>query len=186
MRHSQHSAPQVNAGSMADIAFLLLIFFLVTTTISADKGINRKLPADCPSGMDCSTIIIDRNILRIQLNNSQQIMVDEEVIEVAELKDIVKKFVDNNGDKTCSYCEGDGLALFSENPNKAVISLQSGDQTHYELFIAVQDELTKAYYELRENYSKTVLEKDAKNLSEVDMMKVKAAYPFIVSEAETK
>ena len=124
MRHSQHSEPQVNAGSMSDIAFLLLIFFLVTTTISADKGINRKLPANCPPGMDCSTIIKDRNILRIQMNNQQQIMVDNEVIELNELKDIVKQFVDNNGDNTCNYCEGDGLALFSEHPNKAVISLQ--------------------------------------------------------------
>jgi biopolymer transport protein ExbD len=186
MRHSQHTAPQVNAGSMADIAFLLLIFFLVTTTISADKGINRKLPANCPPGMECNTDIKKRNILRIQMNNQQQIMVDNEVIEIDELKDIVKQFVDNNGDNTCSYCEGDGLALFSEHPKKVVISLQSGDQTHYELFITIQDELTKAYYELRENYSKTVLGKEAKNLSEADMMKVKAAYPFIVSEAETK
>lgn len=186
MRHSQHSAPQVNAGSMADIAFLLLIFFLVTTTISADKGINRKLPANCPPGTDCTTDIKNRNILKIQLNNKQEIMVDDEVIEVEELKDIVKKFVDNNGDNTCSYCNGEGLQLFSENPSKAVISLQSGDQTRYELFIAVQDELTKAYYELREHYSKTVLGKEAKNLSEADVTKVKAAYPFVVSEAETK
>lgn len=186
MRHSQHSAPQVNAGSMADIAFLLLIFFLVTTTISADRGINRKLPANCPPGTDCTIFYENRNLLKIQLNNNQQIMVDEEVITIEELKDIVKQFVDNNGDNTCSYCEGDGLALFSEHPTKAVILLQSGDQTHYELFIAVQDELTKAYYELREHYSKTVLGKEAKNLSDADMIQVKAAYPFVVSEAETK
>lgn len=186
MRHSQHTAPQVNAGSMADIAFLLLIFFLVTTTISADKGINRKLPTNCPPGLDCSIIIADRNILKIQMNNQQQLMVDNELIEIDELKNIVKKFVDNNGDKSCSYCSGKGLELFSENPNKAVISLQSGDQTRYELFIAVQDELTKAYYELRENYSQTVLGKDVKSLNDADMMKVKGAYPFIVSEADTK
>ena len=186
MRHSQHSAPQVNAGSMADIAFLLLIFFLVTTTISADKGINRKLPANCPPGTDCSVIIEKRNILNIKLNSNQKIMVNEKVIAIEELKDIVKQFVDNNGDNTCSYCNGKGLELLSEHPTKAVISLQSGDQTHYELFIAVQDELTKAYYELREHYSKTVLGKDAKNLSKANMVKVKAAYPFIVSEAETK
>ena len=62
MRHN--TSPQVNAGSMADIAFLLLIFFLVTTTISADKGINRKLPAECPPGQTCDTDINERNIFR--------------------------------------------------------------------------------------------------------------------------
>src|SRR5690606_9001689 len=134
MRHSQHSAPQVNAGSMADIAFLLLIFFLVTTTIFADKGINRKLPANCPPGRDCSALIADQNIIKIHINDNQEIMIDEEVIVIEETQDILKKFVDNNGDSTCSYCNGAGLELFSEHTSNAVISLQSGDQTHYELF----------------------------------------------------
>ena len=75
MRHSK-LVPEVNAGSMADIAFLLLIFFLVTATISSDEGINRMLPEECPPGMDCSSIKPERNILRIDINNNDDIMVE--------------------------------------------------------------------------------------------------------------
>jgi len=185
MRTSR-SAPKVNAGSMADIAFLLLIFFLVTTTIANDTGINRKLPRDCPPGQDCSIDIHERNILRISLNNQNNIMVDEELISLDQLKELTKAFLDNNGDKSCDYCSGYGVPSASDNPTKAIISLQSANQTSYELFIAVQDELTKAYAELREVYVINVLGKSPRVLSISDLNRVKAAYPFLLSEAETK
>jgi len=184
MRTSK-SAPKVNAGSMADIAFLLLIFFLVTTTIANDKGINRKLPRNCPIGQDCRIDIHERNILRISLNNQNEVMVDEQLIAISELKDLAKDFLDNNGDSTCDYCSGDGLASSSDNPKKAVISFQSGSQTSYEIFIKAQNELTKAYAELREVYVKEVLGKSPKKLAISDLNNVKAAYPFLLSEAET-
>lgn len=185
MRTSR-SAPKVNAGSMADIAFLLLIFFLVTTTIANDTGINRKLPRSCPPGQDCRIDIHERNILRISLNNQNQIMVDEALIAIEELKDLAKAFLDNNGDKSCDYCSGLNLASSSDNPTKAVISLQSANQTAYELFIKVQDELTKAYAELREGYVIGVMGKSPKTLSISELNSVKKAYPFLLSEAETK
>ncbi len=178
--------PEVNAGSMADIAFLLLIFFLVTATIPKDKGINRMLPKTCPPGEICDTPINDRNILRILVNNNDEIMVDDALVTVSDLKDIAKTFLDNNGDKSCNYCNGMGSEGLSDNPNKAVISLQTGKQTSYKQFIAVQDELTKAYYELREAYSLHVLKKTTDDLSKSDLKKVKDAYPFILSEAITK
>ncbi len=186
MKNPRHSAPQVNAGSMADIAFLLLIFFLVTTTISADKGISRKLPENCPPGLDCNTTINERNILRISINNQDELMVENELISIKDLKQIAKDFLDNNGDKSCNYCHGPQDSSSSDNPLDAVISLLYDNLTTYEMFVAVQDILTKAYYELREDYALKVLRKSARELTESDLKALKKAYPFVLSEATTK
>ncbi|WP_418513124.1 ExbD/TolR family protein [Corallibacter sp.] len=186
MRHSNTTSPKVNAGSMADIAFLLLIFFLVTTTITTDAGISRKLPKDCPPGIDCTNTIHERNILRVILNNEQGILVDEKQILITELKDYAKAFIDNNGDASCLYCKGNKDLKSSDNPQKAVISLQTSRETNYELFINVQDELTKAYYELRTSYAKSKFNKSIDLLTNDEMNEIKKAYPFIISEANTK
>jgi len=184
MRHSK-LVPEVNAGSMADIAFLLLIFFLVTATISSDEGINRLLPKDCPTN-DCGGIIAEKNILRVMINDQDEILIDDEPVTLNDIKEIAKSFIDNNGDGSCNYCHGKQEASASVNPKKAVISLQNGKQTSYKTFIAVQNELSKAYYELRQTYSLKVIGKPSNDLSELEMKQVKAAYPFILSEAETK
>jgi biopolymer transport protein ExbD len=184
MRHSKES-PEVNAGSMADIAFLLLIFFLVTATISSDAGINRVLPADCPTG-DCESIKHERNILRIVINNNDGIMVENELTSLEELKETAKAFIDNNADGSCLYCNGNKILDASDNPKDAVISLQNGKKTTYKQFVAVQNELSKAYFELRSNYASNVLKKSVDKLSKKDLKQVKEAYPFILSEAETK
>ncbi len=186
MKNSRHSAPQVNAGSMADIAFLLLIFFLVTTTISADKGINRRLPENCPPGTECSTDIKERNIFRIAINANDELMVEDDIISMHDLKSLAKAFLDNNGNATCDYCNGNSDAKFSDHPSEAVISLQNDQQTSYSMYIAVQDILTQAYYELREDYAKNVLGKTPSELTQEDLKLLKKAYPFILSEAETK
>ncbi|TGV00274.1 ExbD/TolR family protein [Flavivirga rizhaonensis] len=185
MRHSK-LIPEVNAGSMADIAFLLLIFFLVTATISSDEGINRLLPKECPPGTVCDSKISERNILRIIINNKDDIMIENKLVAISELKEITKTFLDNNGDGTCNYCNGTRVSNASDNPEKAVISLQNGRHTSYKQFIAVQNELSKAYYELRNTYSINVLKKPSDKLSKEELKQVKAAYPFILSEAETK
>lgn len=185
MRNSK-SAPKVNAGSMADIAFLLLIFFLVTTTISSDTGINRKLPRLCPPNQDCNVDIHERNIMRIKLNGNQEIMVEEEIIAIEDLKQKAITFINNNGDKSCDYCTGSGQKSLSDNPQKAVISLQSHPLTSYKLFISVQDELTKAYHDLRANYAQQYLNKNMDDLSSNDLKLLREVYPFIISEALTK
>lgn len=178
--------PEVNAGSMADIAFLLLIFFLITAAIPKDKGITRKLPAECPPGVICEGDIFERNLLRISINSNDEIMVEDNVIQLNELKDITKQFIDNNRDESCNYCEGMKEEESSDNPQKAVISLQNDRHTSYNQFIKVQDELTKAYFELRKVYAKKVFNKLPEDLSKEELQKVKDAYPFILSEAETK
>ncbi|WP_298535418.1 biopolymer transporter ExbD [uncultured Algibacter sp.] len=185
MRHSK-LIPEVNAGSMADIAFLLLIFFLVTATISSDEGLNRLLPRPCPTGTDCSTDVNERNILRVVINGNDEIMIENEIVSIEDLKERTKTFLDNNGDGSCGYCNGDKNNISSDNPKEAIVSLQNSKQTTYKTFIAVQNELTKAYYELRQAYSLNKIGKVVDKLTETEMKQVKNAYPFILSEAETK
>ncbi|WP_299116796.1 biopolymer transporter ExbD [uncultured Winogradskyella sp.] len=185
MRNSRRNAPSVNAGSMADIAFLLLIFFLVTTTISADKGILRKLPPKCLTP-DCDIIINDKNIFKIYINMNNEIMAEDEIIELEELKDLVIAFIDNNGEKVCDYCNGEQLPNSSDKPSEAIISLKHDALTNYGMYIAVQDEISDAYYDLRAAYAKKTYDKIPDELSKEELKAVKEAYPFILSEVNVK
>ncbi|MEH6535985.1 MAG: biopolymer transporter ExbD [Psychroserpens sp.] len=187
MNTPRRQRPEVNAGSMADIAFLLLIFFLVTAVIPNDKGINRKLPPPCPPNTDCNNNFVkQRNILEVKVNSKDELLVENEIVSIDELKDIAKAFLNNNGDGTCDYCKGLKDDKSSDNPIKAVISLTNDKMTSYNFYIQVQDELTKAYYELRDEYSETILKKPSDKLTKEDILKVREAYPFILSEAEIK
>ena len=144
---AKRSAPEVNAGSMADIAFLLLIFFLVTTTIEKDSGLNRKLP---PIEEDIEPPIIkQRNIFTVLLNGKDQLLVEEELMEIKDLRAAAIEFLDNNGDGTCTYCQGPKNASSSDNPDKAIISLKNDRETSYATYISVQNELVAAYNVIR-------------------------------------
>ena len=102
---AKRSVPVVNAGSMADIAFLLLIFFLVTTTIETDSGLNRKLPPieeviDPP-------IIKERNIFTVVVNKNNQLLVEEELKDISDVRTLAIEFLDNGGgagEDSCDYC----------------------------------------------------------------------------------
>ena len=181
MKSFRRLSASVNAGSMADIAFLLLIFFLVTTTISTDKGILRQLPRVCDTA-DCTADIHERNLLRISMNEKQEIMIEEEFVQLSDIKNIVETFIDNNGINNCDYCDGLGNLESSDHPTKAVISLSHKATTKYNLFVAVQDEITKAYYGLRKRYSKHMFKKEPNQLTKEELKMVQEAYPFIVSE----
>lgn len=144
---AKRAAPEVNAGSMADIAFLLLIFFLVTTTIEKDSGINRKLPP-----MEDNTeppIIKQKNIFTVLVNKQDQLLVEDEPMEIKDLRKAAREFLDNNGDKSCKFCQGAQDPKSSDNPDKAIISLKNDRETSYAAYIAVQNELVAAYNELR-------------------------------------
>ncbi|TGV02369.1 ExbD/TolR family protein [Flavivirga rizhaonensis] len=145
---AKRAAPEVNAGSMADIAFLLLIFFLVTTTIETDSGINRKLPPMEESEED--VVIKQRNIFTVLLNGKDQLLVEDELMELKDLRAAAIEFLDNNGDGSCDYCKGKKDKSSSDNPDKAIISLKNERETTYKTYIAVQNELVAAYNELRD------------------------------------
>lgn len=172
----------VNAGSMADIAFLLLIFFLVSTTIETDMGINQKLPPECKG--ECSRDLTENNILRISLGNNNELMVKEKLVSMSELKGIVKQFIDNNKAGNCNYCNGAGSPNESDNPQKAVISLRTDREASYKSFITVQNILMESYNELRNDYAIKKYDKDLNELTGAELESVKKAYPQIVSEAE--
>ena len=144
---AKRSAPEVNAGSMADIAFLLLIFFLVTTTIPKDSGINRKLPPMEENDED--VIIKQKNIFTVLLNGKDQLLVEDELMELKDLRAAAIEFLDNGGDGSCDYCNGAKDPASSDNPDKAIISLKNERETSYSAYISVQNELVAAYNELR-------------------------------------
>ena len=146
----RRSSPEVNAGSMADIAFLLLIFFLVTTTIETDSGISRKLP---PIEEDQEDVIIkQRNIFTVLLNGKDQILVEDELMVLEDVRAAAIEFLDNGGgkgDDGCDYCKGDRDPSSSDNPDKAIISLKNERETSYAAYISIQNELVAAYTHLR-------------------------------------
>ncbi|MDC3132651.1 biopolymer transporter ExbD [Flavobacteriaceae bacterium] len=147
---AKRSAPEVNAGSMADIAFLLLIFFLVTTTIETDSGINRKLP---PIEEEQEDIVIkEKNIFTVVVNKNNQLLVEEELSDIQNVRQLAIEFLDNGGgvgEEACDYCQGERDPSSSDNPDKAIISLKNDRETSYKVYIAVQNELVAAYNDLR-------------------------------------
>jgi len=146
---------EVNAGSMADIAFLLLIFFLVTTSIENEAGINRLIPPDI---IDTHVDIKERNLFEISINNADYIMAKDEIIDSKNLREKVIAFIDNGGvssekEAYCTYCKGNRLAELSENPDKAIISIKAQRNSSYPVYVTVQNEVIGAYNFLRNRES---------------------------------
>jgi biopolymer transport protein ExbD len=164
--------PEVNAGSMADIAFLLLIFFLVTTTIETDAGLDRMLPPIEPP--DSDVVIKQKNIFMVNVNKYGQILADEQPVELSDLRTAVIAFLDNGGlskseatqdNPFCDYCQGLRDANSSDNPDKAIVSLKSDRETKYGVYIAVQNEIVGAYNDLRNREAQRLYRR---NFTEMD------------------
>ena len=130
---------EIPSAAMADIAFLLLIFFLVTTTINADKGIYMQLPPKLDVENEPPEIN-QRNLLNVLVAADGQVLVDSEVIQISQIRDVVKRHITNNGRE----------AQFSVSPDKAVVSFKTKRGLSYDNYIAVLDELKSAYNELRD------------------------------------
>ncbi len=199
---AKRAAPEVNAGSMADIAFLLLIFFLVTTTMEKDSGLNRKLPPIDDSEED--VIIKQKNIFTVLLNNKDQMQVEDELMNVKDLRAAAVEFLDNGGGtnadgERCDYCKGARSSSSSDHPDKAIISLKNERQTSYGFYISVQNELVAAYNVLRnrrseEQYDMSFAEMQ-KNVKDVNWLgnkeklkeqiaQIKLEYPQKLSEVQ--
>jgi biopolymer transport protein ExbD len=168
---AKRAAPEVNAGSMADIAFLLLIFFLVTTTIEKDKGLLRSLPPIDDSEVE-PPIIKQKNLFTVNINRRNQLLVEEELMELKDLRQAAIDFLDNGGGENaegqkCDYCQGNRDAASSDHPDKAIISMKHDRETTYEQYMDVQNELVAAYNFLREREAKRLYKKfypDAENV----------------------
>ena len=167
---------EIPTASMADIAFLLLIFFLVTTTIDADKGIYMQLPPKLEETEPPE--IRQRNLLNILVNSDGTVLMDNEVTNVGQIRATVKRHVTNNG------VDPD----LSENPDKAVTSFKTKRGLPYETYIEVLDEIKSAYNEIYDSESQSIAGVDygvyKSRLGEDDVDMVKEKYPVKISLAE--
>lgn len=197
-------APEVNAGSMADIAFLLLIFFLVTTTIETDAGLDRMLPPFEPP--DTDVVIKQKNIFVVNINKYGQLLVEEQLMDIRDLRAAAIAFLDNGGSPTgtpdyCNYCKGKRDEKSSDSPQKAIISLKNDRETTYSTYITVQNELVAAYNDLRNREAKRLYGRDFTEMESEylnpetpssvrdelkdKVQKIQELFPQKLSEAET-
>ena len=192
MARKKRTMPGVNATSTADIAFMLLIFFLTTTSMNTDKGLARRLPPPPDPAMkkQDDLKVKERNLLQVRINKDNQLMVGSEYLEVSQLKAKAKEFIANPNDdvnlpekhvKNIPLLGGD--VMVTENH---VISVTNDVGTTYQAYIDVQNELVAAYNELRNEAAKANF---GKNYAECDEDQKKAIRDFIpqkISEAEPK
>lgn len=197
---SRKETPKINAGSMADIAFLLLIFFLVTTTMNVDAGISRKIlpKEEIPSNI----LVKEKNILEVNINKNNELFVDGKIIKLTELKQIAINFIDNGGGldinkNACDWCESFKIKTSSDHPAKAIISIKTDRKTNYKTYIATLDILNAAYSNLRNklsvklfnrNYSSLLEDYKKSNSSDKNIQEkiklIREKYPLLLSDAE--
>ncbi len=180
----KRQSQEINAGSMADIAFLLLIFFLVTTTMDVDTGITRKLPP--PVEDDTQMDIKERNIFEVLVNSADMLLVERREGNLATLKDETKEFFTNpTDDPELPEKKLENIDLLGEVwVSRGVVSLKNDRGTSYDMYIRVQNELTRAFQELRDELSVDKFGTRFDNLSDDKKEAVQAAIPIAISEAE--
>ena len=179
--------PEINATSTADIAFLLLVFFLATTTMNVDSGMFRRLPPFQPDNTEAPKIA-KRNILQILVNRNNQLAVNGELADVSTLKDRTVEFILNpsNSEDLPEKTVKDIPFFGNVEVSKGIVSLQSDKGTSYEMYIAVQDQLAAAYTEVRDMRSQAKWGKNFINLNAEQQDAIKDLVPMSISEAEPK
>lgn len=173
MKSSNRSkSTEVNASSMADIAFLLLIFFLVTTTIFNDQGILTKLPPYEDEPILQS--INEENVLTVRLNGKNELLVEGEPLQIPQLRKATKNFIMNP----------EGREDLPDKPTKAIVSLHHDRSTKFAYYLSVYNELKGAYSELWDEMAQKHYQKGFEELGKPEQKKIRAAIPLVISEAE--
>lgn len=191
MAKKKREVQEINASSMADISFLLLIFFLVTTSMATDKGLSRKLPAPVPEDQKTEeeVEINKRNIMMVLINSSDLLMVNGDVMPINKLKEKAKEFIanpSNSGSLPAKVAEEIPFMGTMMITKDHVISLQNDRGTSYQAYINVQNELVAAYNELREELSRQKFDSAYSELDEDRQKAIQQVYPQRISEAEPK
>lgn len=203
MARKKREIQEINAGSMADIAFLLLIFFLVTTTMDIDTGLMRVLPPPILEDVPPPPPVKMRNVFVVLANANDMLLVQNEYMDVEDLKDAAKEFIIGKPNDPANEqfpefkVATDPLIVkyFGANQlvSKQIVSLQNDRGTSYKLYIAIQDQLAAAYTEVRNEvamskFGKTYDElKDSPKESDSEKAKaIRALIPQRISEAEPK
>ena len=190
MAKRNRKVPGINASSTADIAFMLLIFFLITTSMDTDRGLVRRLPPP-PENKDQKDDIIvkERNVLQIRLNKDDQLMVGGEWSDIKQLREKAKEFIANpKDDPNLPEKHPKTLPFFGDVmvTEKHVISVQNDVGTSYDAYLQVQNELVAAYNELRNELAKAQFGKEFSECSEEQKDAIMDYYPQKISEAEPK
>ena len=197
MATDKRKIQEINAGSMADIAFLLLIFFLVATTMNTDTGLVRMLPPIPPEDQQQEDIKVkERNLFLVLISGSGNIMAGvpgkQEVIDLLQLKDKAKEFVLNPMDdpnlpeKENKEFELPGGGTWVYPVSQGVVSLQTTRDTNYQSYIMVQNELTRAFNEVRDEVAMRKFGEKFANLAEEQRNVISKAIPLKISEAEPR
>ncbi|WP_304708443.1 biopolymer transporter ExbD [uncultured Rikenella sp.] len=185
---AKRKVPEINSGSMADIAFLLLIFWLMTTSMNVDSGISRKLPPlveqDNDPGMDAH----ERNVLQVFVSGNNQLLVAGQRMDISGLSEKAKTFITNpTNDPTMPEKEMTEIPLLGSYPvSKGLISLQNDRGTSYEMYLKVQNELTKAYNEAKNDLAQKSFGRPYSDLSSEQQKAINKAIPVKISEAEPR
>lgn len=181
--------PEIPLASMADIAFLLLIFFLVTTTMDVDSGILTKLPPPIDPEVPPPPPIKERNVFIVLVNRNDQLLVEGEIGDIKTLRNKTKQFISNpsNDPNLSEKKPPENIDMLGEFAiSKGVVSLQNDRGTSYDMYIQVQNELSAAYNELRDELAMQKFGKKSNDLSAQQRTSVIKAIPKMVSEAEPK
>lgn len=190
MAKGKRKVPGINAGSTADISFILFIFFLITTSMDTDRGLARRLPPPPENTENQEDVIVrERNVLQVRINKDDQLMVGGEWFDIKQLKERAKEFISNpNNDENLPEKHAKQLPFFGNVmiTDKHVISVQNDVGTSYDMYIQVQNELVAAYNELRNELALSQFGKSLADCSEDEKKAITDYYPQKISEAEPK
>ncbi|MFI3259085.1 MAG: biopolymer transporter ExbD [Rikenellaceae bacterium] len=193
MASDKRKVTEINAGSMADIAFLLLIFFLVATTMNVDTGLVRMLPPMPQDEQQQDDIKVkERNLFLVFISGSGNIMAGGEQLTIYQLKDKTKDFIlnpyndENLPEKNIKTFDLPDGTTWDYPVSLGVVSLQNTRETNYDIYIMVQNELTRAFNEVRNEVSMARFGKMFADLLEDQRKVVTKAIPVQISEAEPR
>lgn len=190
MAKGKRSVPEINSSSTADIAFLLLIFFLITTSMDTDRGLARRLPPPPEKEQKIEDVKLkERNVLQVFLNMNDQLMCGNDYISVDQLRAKTKDFIANPyNDDTKPEKYAKDIPFFGNMmiTEKHVVSLRCDRGSSYKAYIAVQNELVAAYNELRDELAQEKWQKKYADLNEDQQKAIRDIYPQKISEAEPK
>ncbi|MFV0590694.1 MAG: biopolymer transporter ExbD [Draconibacterium sp.] len=180
--------PEIPSASLADIAFMLLIFFLVTTTMDVDSGLRRRLPQWVDQEQEDDTDINERNIFVVLVNKNNDLLVEGDYERIENLRERAKEFMENPYDAAdLPEKEPKDIPFFGEvMVTKGVISLRNDLDTKYGTYLAVQNELVAAINELRDELAKKKWGKPYDSLDKEQQDAIRDIYPQKISEAEPK
>jgi biopolymer transport protein ExbD len=185
---AKRDVPEINSSSMADIAFMLLIFFLVATTMDIDTGLARMLPPPVPPDQEETPPVRKRNIFVVLVNKNNQLLVAGKPMRIVDLKDECKRFIQNprNEDNLPEKKITNIPALGQFPVSKGVVSLQNDRGTQYGTYIEVQNALVAAYNEARDELAIEKFGKKLDFLNNEQAEAIRKAIPQRISEAEPK